>query len=211
MPTIPLSSEMRLNDGTTRKKVTTEGKSQVAESIEECRANNRYSLLDKNVQALNAEVPTFVQWDDHVTLNSLQATVCFNTNENRDPAIAKESPRIHLVAGTFVKFATLMLCKLVIGSVAAYDTYLTLKYSEYLHTYEQNPIGRWLLQLDNGPVCNLQQVAAFITAKVVGTLIVLIAIQMISAWRLKTGLLVALPVASFQICLAYYLTYWDFK
>ena len=66
----PIESELRLDDGTIWKNITTEGKSKVAETIEEYRANYRYNLLDKNVRRLNAEVPSFVQWDDHETLNN---------------------------------------------------------------------------------------------------------------------------------------------
>jgi alkaline phosphatase D len=66
----PLPSEMRLDDGTIWKNVTTEGKSKVAETLEEFRSNYRYNLLDVNVRRLNAEVPTFAQWDDHEVLNN---------------------------------------------------------------------------------------------------------------------------------------------
>jgi len=66
----PIASELRLDDGTIWKNVTTEGKSKVAETLEEFRSNYRYNFMDANVRRLNAEVPTFVQWDDHETLNN---------------------------------------------------------------------------------------------------------------------------------------------
>ncbi len=66
----PLQSEVRLDDGSIWKNIVTEGKSKVAESLEEFRSNYRYNLLDANLRKLNAEVPMFVQWDDHETLNN---------------------------------------------------------------------------------------------------------------------------------------------
>ena len=70
----PLASEMRLDDGTVWKNVTIEGKSKVAETLDEFRSNYRYNLMDANVRRLNAEVPTFVQWDDHEVLNNWYPT-----------------------------------------------------------------------------------------------------------------------------------------
>lgn len=70
----PLASEMRLDDGTIWKNIITEGKSKVAESLEEFRSNYRYNLMDANVRRLYAEVPTFVQWDDHEVLNNWYPT-----------------------------------------------------------------------------------------------------------------------------------------
>lgn len=66
----PISSEVRLDDGSIWKNVVTEGTSKVAESLEEFRSRYRYNFMDVNVRRLNAEVPTFVQWDDHEVLNN---------------------------------------------------------------------------------------------------------------------------------------------
>ncbi|MFO1065784.1 MAG: hypothetical protein U0892_18130 [Pirellulales bacterium] len=99
----------------------------------------------------------------------------------------------------------LAVCKTVIGLVAAIDTYLTIKYAESLDIYEQNPIGRWLMGLDGGPICETQQIAAFITAKFLGTILVLVILQSLATWRARLGGAVALPVALFQLGLAYHL------
>ena len=48
----------------------TEGKSKVAETLEEFRANFAYNLLDENKRRFAAEVPFLVQWDDHETRNN---------------------------------------------------------------------------------------------------------------------------------------------
>lgn len=66
----PIESEIRLEDGSVWKNIVTEGKSKVAETLEEFRANYRYNLLDQNLRRMNAEIPSFVQWDDHETLNN---------------------------------------------------------------------------------------------------------------------------------------------
>jgi alkaline phosphatase D len=41
----------------------------VAENLSEFRGNYKYNLLDRNIQAFNAEVPIFAQWDDHEVTN----------------------------------------------------------------------------------------------------------------------------------------------
>ena len=43
----------------------TEEKAKWAETLAEFRGNYKYNLLDKNLLAFNADVPTFAQWDDH--------------------------------------------------------------------------------------------------------------------------------------------------
>lgn len=101
----------------------------------------------------------------------------------------------------------LMVCKAIIGGASAFDTYLTIKYAESLDVYEQNPVGRWLMGLDHGPVAQTQQIAAFITAKFLGTLLVLMAIQGVAYWRSRLAGLVAIPVAAFQLSLVAHLLF----
>ncbi len=92
-------------------------------------------------------------------------------------------------------------------AVSAFDTYLTIKYAESLDIYEQNPLGRWLMGLDQGPVCETQQIAAFITAKFVGTLLVLLVIQGLAYWRIRVAGLVATPIAMAQLYLVLHLVF----
>lgn len=103
----------------------------------------------------------------------------------------------------------LLMCKMLIGVVSAYDTYLTIKYAESLDIYEQNPLGRWLMGLDQGPVCETQQIAAFITAKFLGTILVLITLQGLAYWRLRVAGMVAIPVAAAQLYLVAFLILGD--
>ncbi len=56
--------------GETWRNVVGEGVHKVAETLDEFRGRHRYPLLDANVRALYAEVPTISQWDDHETLNN---------------------------------------------------------------------------------------------------------------------------------------------
>jgi alkaline phosphatase D len=64
-----IPSEQALPDGSMWKNLVTEEKSKVAETLAEFRGNYKYNLLDRNVRAFNAEVPTLAQWDDHEVTN----------------------------------------------------------------------------------------------------------------------------------------------
>jgi alkaline phosphatase D len=66
----PLSAEVKLADGSIWRNLVTEAKSKPAETLAEYRGNYKYNLLDKNLRAMNAEVPIFAQWDDHEVTNN---------------------------------------------------------------------------------------------------------------------------------------------
>lgn len=102
---------------------------------------------------------------------------------------------------------TLLLCKLTIGVVSAYDIYLTIKYVESLSTYELNPIGRWLMRLDAGPQCELSQTASFIAAKFCGNFIALSVIELLGTWKAYIAAAVALAIAAFQLGLLGFLLF----
>ena len=101
----------------------------------------------------------------------------------------------------------LLVCKGVIGSASAFDTYLTVKYVGSLPTYELNPLGRWLMGLDTGPEAETQQIAAFVAAKFIGTIVVLLTIQGLAFWRMHLAGLVAIPMAAFQLSLVLHLLF----
>ena len=61
----PLEEVVRLPDGTRWRNVVTPEKSKVAETLDEYRGQYRYNLIDDNVRRFAAQVPQFVQWDDH--------------------------------------------------------------------------------------------------------------------------------------------------
>ena len=66
----PIPPEIKLDDGTIWKNLTTEAKSKVAETLAEFRGSFAYNLLDENVRRFNAEVASLVQWDDHEIHNN---------------------------------------------------------------------------------------------------------------------------------------------
>jgi alkaline phosphatase D len=53
-----------------RNVVLPDEKRKVAETLDEFRAQWKYNLLDEHVRAMNALVPTFMQWDDHEVVNN---------------------------------------------------------------------------------------------------------------------------------------------
>ena len=65
----PLQPRQKLPDGEFWHNVMTEEKSRPAETLDDYRGNYKYNLLDRNLRAFNAEVPTFAQWDDHEVTN----------------------------------------------------------------------------------------------------------------------------------------------
>lgn len=66
----PILPELKLPDGTVWRNRVTEGKSKVAETLAEFRANYRYNTLDRHVRAFQAAIPVFAQWDDHEVRNN---------------------------------------------------------------------------------------------------------------------------------------------
>lgn len=90
---------------------------------------------------------------------------------------------------------------LFIGVVAAYDTYLSIKFQELLQAQELNPLGRWLISIDNGSV------ATFMGCKFIGTLLVLGTIQVLYTYKRHIGLTVASALAGIQGMLALYLAF----
>jgi alkaline phosphatase D len=66
----PIVAEVKLDDGSIWKNVTTASKSKVAETLDEYRGNFAYNLLDINKRRFASEVPFLVQWDDHETRNN---------------------------------------------------------------------------------------------------------------------------------------------
>ena len=70
----PIPAEIATPDGGIWKNLVTEGKSKVAETLDEFRANYAYNLLDENVRRFNAMVPILAQWDDHEVTNNWYPT-----------------------------------------------------------------------------------------------------------------------------------------
>lgn len=66
-----MKDEVDLKDGKKWKNVVLiDEKRKVAETLDEYRGQWKYNLLDKNLLAMNAALPTFFQWDDHEVVNN---------------------------------------------------------------------------------------------------------------------------------------------
>src|ERR1700749_4937150 len=65
-----IPAEVKLADGKVWKNITIPEKAKVAETLDEYRAAHKYNFLDDNLRAFNADVPIFVQWDDHEVMNN---------------------------------------------------------------------------------------------------------------------------------------------
>ncbi|WP_226584419.1 alkaline phosphatase D family protein [Acuticoccus sediminis] len=66
----PLRETVALADGTVWRNLVTPAKAKVAETLDEFRGQWTYNLLDANLRAFNAAVPTFFQWDDHEVVDN---------------------------------------------------------------------------------------------------------------------------------------------
>ncbi|XZE19047.1 hypothetical protein SH449x_004357 [Pirellulaceae bacterium SH449] len=107
-------------------------------------------------------------------------------------------------------FALLYL--MVIASVAIYDIYLTFQYQRTLYEMELNPIGRWIMGLDNLKIPGVYpvqppNVLPFILLKATGTVIVLGAVSFLVARWGRIGHGVGIGVSVFQLGLAAFLTF----
>ena len=67
---ISLPLEVKLPNGEIWRNLVTEEKTRAAETLADFRGNWKYNLLDQNLLAFNAEIPTVSQWDDHEVLNN---------------------------------------------------------------------------------------------------------------------------------------------
>lgn len=94
----------------------------------------------------------------------------------------------------------------IIGAVSIYDMFLTIRYASSLKYMERNPVGRWMMQLDQLSSGDLPDLTLFLSAKSIGTLLVLAIIAALYHRRRRIGQPVAIGVASFQIVLGWYLT-----
>lgn len=95
----------------------------------------------------------------------------------------------------------------VVSCVSLYDIHLTILYAKYLKCLEENPVGRWLMDLDDVAYNQSPDLTMFLLMKVLGTLVVLGAIVRLIRWRSELGHPVAMGVSLFQLVLAGYLTF----
>ena len=87
-----------------------------------------------------------------------------------------------------------------IGLVSSYDAYLTLKFEHSIVAMELNPIGQWLLALDDG------EPTLFIAAKFFGTILVLGLLNLFRRYLPRLGWHLTGIVALFQFGLLLFLS-----
>jgi hypothetical protein len=86
--------------------------------------------------------------------------------------------------------------------VAAIDVYFAIKLQDSLIEHELNPIGRMLINIDNGSV------ALFMALKFFGTVVALSAVPIINnKYGNKWALIYIIIAATIQMCLLYFLIY----
>lgn len=137
----------------------------------------------------------------------MKTIIAFANGSHLYPASANFDHVSQVTRRFFESAWLLLVCKLTIGAVSAYDIFLTIKYVKSLPNLELNPVGRWLMNLDTGPVCELDQVALFITVKFIGNFLTLAIIEMVGAWKQAHASLIAIVIATMQLGLLYYLIF----
>jgi alkaline phosphatase D len=66
----PILAEMKMPNGEIWRNLVVEEKAKPAETLAEFRGNWKYNLLDRNLLAFNAAIPTLSQWDDHEVMDN---------------------------------------------------------------------------------------------------------------------------------------------
>ena len=90
-------------------------------------------------------------------------------------------------------------CCIWIAAVSVHDAVLVVVNHEVIEQYEQNPLGRWLIQRHGG------EVWLFVFVKLAGTAAVCAALVSLYHYRTALALTVASAVAAFQLLLLCYL------
>lgn len=84
--------------------------------------------------------------------------------------------------------------------VAAYDIYVSIQLQSVLYENELNPIGRWLIELNNGSV------ALFMAVKLFGTSLTSIILTLLFMKYRKFGLTIIVGLDILALLLLLYLT-----
>lgn len=100
----------------------------------------------------------------------------------------------------YLQQAVFPICCIVILSVSVHDTLLIITNHEVIGQVEQNPVGVWLLDLQDGSIW------LFVAVKLIATSLVVAIIVSIRRKHRKLGTVVACALAVFQIVLLIYLS-----
>ena len=93
----------------------------------------------------------------------------------------------------------LHICCAIIVLVASIDTYWLSKNSDIIIHVEQNPLGQYLIELDNGDV------SLFIFCKFIGTYLSIGALYLAWAFHRKKINIISMSIATVQLLLLFYL------
>ena len=91
------------------------------------------------------------------------------------------------------------ICCIIIILISAIDIYWLIKNADLILHYEQNPIGIWLINKDNGSV------ALFTSLKVIGTFIVIGTLFILYKIHAYKTMIIASVLAFCQLLLLCYL------
>lgn len=92
-------------------------------------------------------------------------------------------------------------CCLVVMVVSVYDAMLVVLHRDLINKFEQNPIGRWFMDMQAGDVW------LFVSAKLIGTALVCALLVMLYEYRVRLAVPVSGGLACFQLALLWYLTH----
>ncbi|QDV84539.1 hypothetical protein [Planctomycetes bacterium TBK1r] len=117
----------------------------------------------------------------------------------------KSSSRSRVVASLIWRLlesgpASLGICCLLIAFVSVHDAALIVTNHEVIYEMEQNPIGVWLLDLQDG------QVWLFVTVKLICTALVCAVLITLYKHQRRMAMTVAASLVCFQLSLLCYLS-----
>src|SRR5262249_38696571 len=110
-------------------------------------------------------------------------------------------PRQKTTCATYCRQLVFPGLWMFIGLVSAFDTYLTVKFQEYLKFHEVNPLAVMLLRLDGWDP------ALLIGFKFLGSIAALGFLAALHLYNRRLGLMVTSGLASFQLWLLGYLVF----
>ena len=105
------------------------------------------------------------------------------------------------IAGERGSAIALATCCMLVAAVSVHDAMLVVLHADIISEVEQNPVGRWLIELQGGDVW------LFVSLKLVGTAIVCAVLVTLYEYRTRLALAASSGVASFQAGLLWYLTF----
>jgi hypothetical protein len=127
--------------------------------------------------------------------------------------ISTAAPQPNAFSNAFARFgwplasrAITPIYLFIIAAVSIYDMLLTIRYADTLKSLEQNPLGRWMMRLDEIEHGISPDLTLFLSVKSIGTILVMLALLALVRYRARLGHPVGLGVAMCQLVLLWYLT-----